>query len=267
MTTIRRYLIFAIFGVILFSMIDTLVAAVSTPFHLFKVVAGEEKTVSGRLAGVIVPIDNPEPQPFLSNRIEDPVLLERALAYAPAYETFSLRFVELRGRLWRARIRTDAGARPGDYPIHVYQQAKPPEADDPQFTVRLFENETALRRSHLSVFRRWFGFDPWWATIALVPAALWAFFRTWKAAGRQDADLQQKGLGPIYRLAKKKDGWELIFGLGKDHGVQTNDILQICDARGGATGQQLTAEKVGKESAHGRLDLAADIKPDYLIGK
>ncbi|MCF8079015.1 MAG: hypothetical protein K9K88_07025 [Desulfobacterales bacterium] len=267
MTGFLRYLVYAIFGMILLSMADTLVAVVTSPSHLFKIVAGQENTVSGKLAGMVRPIDNPNARPFLSNRIQDPILLEKVLAYAPAHKTFSLEFIELKGRLWRARIRTDGGAHPGDYPVHVFQKAVPPEKDDPPYTVRLFESEAALRQSQASLFKRFFGFDPWWATIVLIPGAFWAFHRAFKEAGRKEKALQNQGLGPIYRLAKKKDGWELIFGLGKEHGISVGDRLQVFTGRGEPTGQEITAEAVGAEAAHGRLHLDADIKAEYLVGK
>jgi hypothetical protein len=117
------------------------------------------------------------------------------------------------------------------------------------------------------LFKRWLGFDPWWATIVLIPGTLWAFRRAFKEAGRKEKALQDQGLGPIYRLAKKKDGWELIFGLGQEHGISVGDRLQVYTGRGEPTGQEITAEAVGAEAAHGRLGLDADIKADYLVGK
>ncbi|MGD8366245.1 MAG: hypothetical protein PVG78_01275 [Desulfobacterales bacterium] len=265
MKTLRSLLIAVVFGLIFLSMGDTFVATVFEPSQTFSVVTGKGRIVSGKLAGTIHPVDVPGARPFLSNRIEDPVLLEKVLAYRPHHESFSLRFIELKGRLWRARLLTDGGAGSGEFPIQVYQTVSPPEPGAPPFVVRLFEDEAALRKSRVSLFRRYAGIDPWWVTMVLLPAVCWFFFRAWKKTGKEDECLQARGLGPIYRLAKQKEGWDLIFGLGAFHGIRSGDRLQVLDADGRPTGQELVAEKVQNESARSRMPVDADIRPDYLI--
>jgi hypothetical protein len=267
MRKLRSFLIAVVFGLIFLSMADTFVATVFEPSRTFPVVAGHSKIVSGKLAGAVRPVDIPGGRPFLSNRIEDPLLLGKVLAYRPHHASFSLQFIELKGRLWRARLVTDGGAGPGEYPIQIYQTASPPEPGAPPFIVRLFKDESALRTSRASLFRRFAGIDPWWVTLVLLPPAFWFFFRAWIKTGKEDARLQASGIGPIYRLAKGKEGWDLIFGLGTSHGIRSGDRLQVLDAAGRLTGQQLVAEKVENDSARSRLPIDADIRPDYLVRK
>ena len=265
MKTLRSFLIAVLFGLIFLSMADTFVATVFEPSRTFPVVAGHSKIISGKLAGTVRPVDIPGERPFLSNRIEDPLLLQKVLIYSPHHASFSLQFIELKGRLWRARLVTDGGAGPGEYPIQVYQTASPPEPGAPPFIVRLFKDEAALRTSRASLFRRFAGIDPWWVTMALLPLVFWFFFRAWIKTGKEDAHLQAIGIGPIYRLAKGKEGWDLIFGLGISHGIRVGDRLRVLDATGRLTGQELVAEKVENDSARSRLPIDADIRPDYLI--
>lgn len=267
MKTIRSWLTGAVFFLILLSMIDTFIAAVFEPARTFAVVAGESKTVSGKLAGTVRPVDIPHSRPLLSNRIQDPDLLRKLLVCSPRHQSFDLQFVELKGRLWRARLVTDAGAGPGDYQIRVYQAAAPTDADAPPFTVRLFADTEQMRKSRASLFRKYAGTDPWWVTFSLLPAACWLFFRAWKKSGKEDEALQARGRGPIYRLARSKDGWELLFGLGAVHGIRQGEHLSVLDSRGRPTGQQVVAEKVLAEWSRAKIGPEALIRPDDLICK
>jgi hypothetical protein len=256
-----------VFLVMVLSMADTFVAATFDSSYVFKVVVGGQKIISGKLVGTVRPIEGETTGPFQSNRIENPVLLKKVLSYVPHHESFRIRFIELKGRLWRAELLTDVGARPGEYPVHVFQTGNPPDPKEPPYRIQLFADEAAYQRSLVSFFRKWVGVDPWWVGIALIPVALGIFFHAWKKSGKEEAELQRRGIGAIYKLAKKKDGWELMFGLGSDHGIRAGDRLYVLDRRGRPTGQEVTAEGVSKEAAEARMDSKADIRPEYLIAR
>jgi len=267
MRDVKQSLTFVILLVILASMIDTFVAAILDLPDVLKVVAGEKAAINGKLPASFRPVEGPPRGVFVANRIKDPALLAKILAYTPHHNAFTIRFVELRGRLWRAELITDAGAHAGDYPVQVYQAGAQQPIQGPAYRVQLFADKDAYRRSLASYFQKWLGIDPWWVAILLVPVVVFAFAREWKRSDAEEIALQQKGIGPIYKLTQGKDGWQIVFGLGSAHGVRPGDRLQVLDDRRRPTGLELTAEAVGRQSAQARLDLGADIRPDYLIGR
>lgn len=214
MKDVKQTLTFVLLLVILAAMIDTFVAGILDSPDVFKVVAGEKAAISGKLPATFRPVEGQPRRIFMANRIKDPALLEKILAYSPHHDGFTIRFVELRGRLWRAELLTDSAAHAGQYPVHVYQTGALQPSLGPAYRVQLFADKDAYRRSLASYFQRWLGIDPWWVAIVLVPVVLIAFAREWKRSDREESALQQNGIGPIYKLTQGKDGWELVFGLG-----------------------------------------------------
>jgi hypothetical protein len=259
----RLQLTIAIFVVFAIAMVDILVDGILDRGQVFRVVAGSSEQISGKLMGDMRPYS--PPNAVLSNRVYDPDRLERILAYAPRDPAFTLKFVELKGRIWRAELAADTAAAAGDYQMRVFPRADPPAADVPYLKVRIFADAEALRASHASLFRRHLGVAPWAVAASLLPVVAWLLYLTFKAAEGSISALQARGLGPIYKMAYRKTGWEILFGLGSDHGLKNGDVLEILDARQHPVGHEIVAFHVRPQSGEATVDPKVKLRPGFLV--
>ena len=255
----------AVFILMLLSMLDTCTLAWSTPKNRIKAVAGETKNINGKLVDPVDPkllkvhFETDETQPA-----QNPV--DAILTYEPRYREFQIRFVEAQGRMWRAVIRVEAGAAGGDYPIRVFQRDHHPGEDTPQLTVQIFSDEHSYRKSFLSLSKRFWGLEPWWITLFLLPVGGLCVYLVMRQTAEEETRLQSIGVGPIYKLAKGKNHWDIMVGLGSKHGIRPGERLQILNSKRQIKGY-LEVLEVGPESSTAILDLNADIAPDDLIAR
>ena len=259
----RSNLTMVVFGLLALAMADILIDAVGNRSNIFKAVAGTVVPISGKLMGSIRPYA--PVNAIFDNRIVDPARLDEILVCEPAYPAFRIRFIELKGRLWRAELQADSGAAAGQYPIIIRQRSLPPNPETPPLQVRIFADEGALHASQTSLFRRYLGMAPWVAALGLLPLALLLVYRAYKEAEGGVAALQARGIGPIYKMAYRKTGWEILFGLGSDHGVRNGDVLQILDARHRPLGIAVTAFHVGTQSGEAVVDPKVKLRPGFLV--
>jgi hypothetical protein len=263
-TSLQKFSV-AVFVVMLLSMLDTCILAWSTPRNKIRAVAGETKNVTGKLADPVDPnllkvhFKTEEAQPA-----QNPA--DEILAYQPRRPEFQIRFVQAQGRMWRGILKVEPTAAPGNYPIRVFQRDRDPGEDSPELTVQIFSDEGSYRKSFISLSKRFLGLEPWWITLFLLPVGGLCIYLVMRQTAEAETRLQSIGVGPIYRLAKGKDQWDIMFGLGSKHGVRPGDRLQILNANRQIKGS-LEVLEVGPESSTAVLDLNADIAPDDLIAR
>lgn len=198
------------------------------------------------------------------------LLNDKVLAYAADAPGISIHFQELRGRVWRGELTVADGTPPGRHTVRVFPKemlATPPPSEEPSTVkVQVFATPAALRASHMSLAERFLGVGPWWVIMGIIPLAGVLLVVTFRQGGADEARLRARGLAPIYKLARNKDHWELVFGLGSEHGVQEGEHLELRDPNDRLVGM-VTALRVKRESSEARLDLDADISPFHLVGK
>jgi hypothetical protein len=263
MRSFRTHLTLAVFVIMALAMMDIFIDVISQRGHVCKTVVGTNTLISGKLMGSIKPY---APQSgILGNRIDDPALINEILVYEPAYSAFRLHFLEFKGRIWRAELLTDSGAAPGDYPVRIHQNGVQTDPDMPELHVRIFPDVEALRASQASLFRRHLGIAPWAAAIGLLPIVLLLLYRTYRLADGTVSALQARGLGPIYKMAYRKTGWEILFGLGSDHGLRNGDVLELLDGRHRPVGHEIVAFHVGPESGEATVDPKVKLAPGFLV--
>ncbi|HDI59296.1 MAG TPA: hypothetical protein ENF48_02885 [Desulfobacteraceae bacterium] len=259
----RSYLTMAVFGLLALAMADILIDAVGNRANIFKAVAGTVVPISGKLMGSIKPYA--QQNAMFDNRIVDPALIDEILVCEPEYPAFRIHFLELKGRLWRAELQADSGAAAGEYPVFIRQRSLPPDPEAPPLQVRIFANEEALHASQTSLFRRYLGLAPWVVAMVLLPAALLLACRAYRGAEGSISALQARGLGPIYKMAYRKTGWEILFGLGSDHGLRNGDVLQLLDARHRPVGCEIVAFHVGPQSGEAVVDPTVKLRPGFVV--
>lgn len=227
------------------------------PSNLYRIAPGQTVPVSGDLI---------EP-PLLGARMDNPDPTPEEITGLISYETdspdLSMTLLELKGRVWRGTLTARPTAKSGQYGFKVYNLSDTSQ-EQPIYVVRLFPDAAALQADLPSFAARYLGIRPIWITFGTLPVGILMFLLSFLRSGREEEALQARGVGSIYKLAKRKTEWEIIFGLGSEHGVHPGDRLLVLDRKQQVVGE-LTASRVGIEGSHATLPLDADIRPGYFV--
>jgi hypothetical protein len=240
-------------------MLDTCVFSLRTSPRVFRVAAGKTIPISGQLDGRIAPSPTPG-SIFGGNRISDPAVLNRLLVVEPLRPELGIQFVERNGRIWRARLQVQPGAREGVYPIHVLQAGEPP-GENNLYRVQVFADAAAKRRADPSFSGRYLGIAPWWVALTLVPPILAMLVLSWRTSRRREQHLLRRGIGVIYKLARRKDHWELIAGLGTADGIQVGDHVWLL-SRDLDPVAAIRVDHAGPRHLTATIDLEVPASPD-----
>ena len=251
-------------GLILAAMLDTCVAAYRTPKRLFPAVAGEEMAISGQLEGQVVPTGAGGDM-FSENKVTKAALLEILLRAVPAHRGLDIRFVERNGRLWRAVLTVGEGVAEGDYEFQVLQ---PDEVglEEPPYTVRVFASAADRQASDPSYTVRLLGIEPWWLILAVLPPLAILMAVSWRASRAEERRLRRMGIGTIYKLAKRKDHWELAGGLGGADGLRSGDAIYLLRPDHAVLAQTV-ARSVKTDYFTACVDLTVPVTPDCLVAR
>lgn len=247
---------------LLLAVADACWLAVGDDRDLFRVVAGSSAPASGDL--------------LVSADSRDAVLHARALADGSAAlgrhlradldsPDISVRFLELQGRVWRADILAAPGTPPGEHRMTV-RLAGQPQDEAPAYAVRVFIDLPDLRADQPSLFLRALGVQPVWVVLGALPLALLAGALVYRLAGCELDRLLAAGIAPIYRLARRQGEWEVVFGLGRAHGVRPGQRLAILDRDQRPVGH-LVAETVDTQTATARVPLGENISPGHFVAR
>lgn len=254
----------ALFVLTLLGIVDGLARSVLEPPHTFRVVAGSETMASGTL-DITLDADGVKAHSEVA-RSGDAKRLNTYLRYTSSSPEVQVEFVELRGTLWRAWLRTPATLPAGPVEFVVFAKVQPPTEMTPRYTLRVFETPGALQADLPSFSMRYLGIEPWWVVMVCLPLAAFFGFLVFRATGDEEDALIARGIGPIYKLAKRKEGWEILFGLGGKHGITAGEELVLLAPDGRVVGT-LRAEQIGPTSTRATLDLGVEVRPDYYVAR
>jgi len=249
---------------ILAAMLDTCAAAYRSPKRLFAAVAGAQMAISGQLEGKVAPTGKSGDM-FSQNKVTDPALLQRLLRVAPVHHEFDIRFVERNGRMWRAILTVRQGAAEGDYPFRVLQ----PEGDameEPPYNVRIFNSAAARRASDPSYTVRLVGIEPWWLILAVFPPLAVLMAMSWRNSRAEERRLRQRGIGTIYKLARRREHWELVGGLGRADGLQGGDPVYLLRPNHDLLAQTVV-QQVADDHFTAQVALTVPVTPDCLVAR
>lgn len=246
----------------LLAMADGLSASLSVPANMFRAAAGSWTPASGALD--FTPDAERARTHAAAANSGDLRQINEYLRFTATSPDMGVEFQELRGTFWRARLRVPPNAPPGEIRFTVYVADQPPTEQTPSFILRVFPSEEALQADLPSAAQRLLGISPWAVALAALPMAVFFGFLVFRAMGEEEDALIARGIGPIYRLARRKDGWEITFGLGARQGVGEGDELAVLAPDGRVVGA-LRALQVGPASSTSSLDLAADIGSGYFV--
>ncbi|EPR41591.1 hypothetical protein dsx2_3110 [Desulfovibrio sp. X2] len=265
----------ALFVVFLLSVLDIALYLVFDSGEPFRIVSGREMPIVGSLSDKEAAL-----LPAVTEQSERDVKLaaeraQRLLLFTADNDFLGLRLADVRGRMWRGTLFATREATDGQYSFTVVPRDMPPPSSQAsaeqraeQHTVRIFESERALRDSYASFCVRYLGAEPWWTTGATMIATAVMLGLAFIRGGKEARNLQARGLGPIYKLALGQGAgeWELLFGLGAEHGVTEGATLAVLDSDGHWLGE-FRAYGVSADASRGRLDKTVPVTHDCLIAR
>ena len=243
---------------------DGLARSVFEPQHTFRVVAGSETLASGTL-DITLDADGVKAHSEVAHS-GDSRMLNQYLRYTSTSPDVQVEFVEMRGTLWRGIISAPRTEPAGRVELVIYARTQPPTAMTPRYTLRVFDSAEALQADLPSVSLRYLGIAPWWVVIICLPLAGFFGFLVFRATGEEEDALIARGIGPIYKLAKKKEGWDILFGLGLNQGLTTGEELVLLTPDGRVVGA-LRAGEIGPTSSRSTLELGVEVRPDYYVAR
>lgn len=256
-----------LFAVFLLLVLDAALYTIYDTGGDVRALPGSRQPVVGKLVRPIFEhynVGNPENPD--KREAEHRLLNEKLLAYKSPSPDLTLDFTSVQGRVWMGVLDVREGAAPGVFNIPVSAQGEDTAQEGALLKVQLFATPEDMRASYISPTMRLLGFSPWWllgGVLAVAGAGLAHIFRV---NNREDAQRQQQGLGPIYKLALRKTGWEVTFGLGRKNGIQDGDRMVLLDPDMNLL-TEFTACKVGSEAAQATVPLDVAITPDCLVSK
>jgi hypothetical protein len=141
----------------------------------------------------------------------------------------TFRFQEVVGTIWRAEIDVEPDCLPGQRIFWVHERLVPPGQDAEALSLTVFADAASYRASFHSLFLRLLGIKAWWVAATLLPVSVALLVLSFVISGRDEARLRSRGIGPIYKLARRGPEWEVVFGLGTVQGIQKGDKLALLD--------------------------------------
>ncbi len=192
--------------------------------------------------------------------------LTEYLLYESDNPLIHVEFLELSGRMWRGTLIVPPNSPTGDFSLVVHQKGVKVETETPRFTVRVFKSRKDLQDDVSTICERFFGFKPLWIVVVGLPLAILMLYLAYKQNDKEELRFQACGIGAIYKLAKRKDHWEVVFGLGEKHGVTTGQELLLLDASLQVAGR-IVAMHVDDEAGSTKVPLTDKIKPTFLVAR
>jgi len=220
MSRLFNWAAFLLFGIFALSILDATLGFVE-PKTRFRIVQGTSSPISGDLdsdAGALELLadlkEGDDLSHFLGVETNGPLVVH---------------FAALRGRTWRGELEAPADMPSGEYALAVFQKGYPPPPEAPRMQVRVFESQAALRRDVPGFLESRFGIKAWVVTLCAIPLGLMLLYLSYREADQGEERLRRHGVGAIYKLAKRKEGWEVVCGLGRRDGVEPGDTLTVID--------------------------------------
>jgi hypothetical protein len=226
------------------SLLDGFVSGYLEPKGICRVFSGHAEVMSGTLPLRITDVS--------------------ALAFMSQSPLITVEFIEVEGNMWRGMVQAADRLEQGEYPLKVYLKEQTPEEKGSAYRVLVFQDESAYRSSFYSVFRKYLGISPWWATAATLPMLLLSFAFSFRLSVREEALLNAAGLASIFKVTRKDNTCNISFGLGREDGISTGDLILILDRNRQVIGDGRVKSTADKH-ATAAVDPCLKVEPNFLV--
>jgi hypothetical protein len=239
---------------------DTLISSYRKPNNDLDIITGRSLEVVGKIYGNVKSINDIG---FTSNSPELTISFDEKL--------FSGYW--LGEGMWRGELNANSYLQPGKYSIKIIfsdlSDIKPEKLEKLEklctYTVNVYSDAKTLRQSDLSFIKRFTGISPWSISIAFLPIILISGGLVFIVSGKIYADMAQKGFAEIYRVIRHERGFEIFFGLGKNHGLEAGERLNLVNESGDVV-SEIVVENIGKENSSAITDISK-IRPGCMVAR
>lgn len=247
-------------AIMILAFLDASISGLLEPDTLFRAVRGTHIPVSGLLDKGVEGAQTTSG--FVSERYDPNTLL----LVDPASRAFAMNFVEVKGKIWRGVISIPEAQEPGEFRFTVHGRYDRPGEGSETYSLRIFASKADYRADFRSPFMRYTGLRPWAVALVMLVVGVAMLGVSFVLSGRAEARRQALGIGSIYKLAKGDGHWEVIFGLGSNHGVREGDRLLVLN-RKRAPVADLVAQKVRADFSIAHVDLSTPIAANFLVAR
>jgi hypothetical protein len=175
--------------------------------------------------------------------------------------------------MWRAKLSAAPTLNPGHYTIKIIyddlSEIKPEHyqkvADRSTYTVSVHAGPNALRNAELSLMKRYVGISPWPIAVSFFLLAVMAGALIFKISGKIEMEMAQQGVAEIYRVKKVTQGLEIFFGLGKIHGLEPGEKINLFNETGYLI-TEMTVDQIGRENSSAVVDINK-IMPGCMVAR
>ncbi|MBF0303986.1 MAG: hypothetical protein HQK73_13175 [Desulfamplus sp.] len=175
--------------------------------------------------------------------------------------------------MWRGNVKVDSSLPQGKYQIKIHfndlTNIKPDDRVKVEklstYTVNVYSDAKALRQSDLSFIKRFTAISPWSIVIAFFPIVIIAGGLIFIISGKIETQMAEQGFAEIYRVIRHEKGLEIFFGLGKKHGVEPGEKMNLLN-ESGLLVSEIVVENIGGENSSAVTDISK-IRPGYMVAR
>ena len=223
--------------------------------------------ISGQLASEETFRAMPGNSQAISGKLPVPIRDVRELAFSVDSPHIRIDFNAAQGRLWRGRMNIGESVQTGDYNLRVFPvYTKVPEEDMPEYRIRVFEDKAHLDASYMSLIRRVLGIPPAVMVIVTLPLVLAGLGASYWLSSQQEAILARHGIVPIVKMVRRKQGWEIHFGLGRNQGIRADDRLVLLNRQLVRVGQ-VNISQVDADYSQAVVPFSQELTPSYWVAR
>lgn len=249
-------------GIIAFvSIFDVLVSSYRTPENTHDVVRGSSVDINGRLYGSAKGVADLE---YSASNPDVRINFDQKL-----YSGFW--FGE---GMWRGTIAVPESIGSGSYKISLkypgVQNLKQKDVKKfeklSNYTINVFDDEKAMREASYSMIKRMTNVSPWVTFAVFFPIILVGAIINYKMSSILEILMAEIGQAEIYRINRVDKGFEVYFGLGKKHGLNNGDIVNLLSDKGDYIAK-LEVENAGYENSTALVGVYREVKPGFFVSR
>jgi len=170
----------------------------------------------------------------------------------------------LGGLMWRGQLVVDRKAAPGDYQLSVFRKFAPEERPFSTFLIKVYANETALRRNSKSFLERYLAVSPWRLFALGLVCSLVSFGLAFYLSSQREQLLAKEGKAEIFRIIETPEGREVHFSLGAKDGVQSDSRLVLMDDKARYL-STLRLKQITETDSSAMVDPEQHVEFGYLV--
>lgn len=175
--------------------------------------------------------------------------------------------------MWRGELKAASSLRPGIYNIKInfrdLSNIKPDALEKIEklstYTINVYSDAKALRQSDLSFIKRFTGVSPWTISVLFFPVVLISGGLIFIISTKLETEMARYGLAEIYRVSKHACGLEVFFGLGKKHGLEDGEKINLFNESGTLL-TEIVVDNIGSENSSAVIDIQK-IRPGYMVAR